>query len=220
VIVVVGVPGWRAGQGAGPDGRVARIALAAAAAEADVELVSRVGDDPDGDALLLALSRAGVGHAAVLRDPSRATPRVLTADDAAEDDVASDPQRPPASTGSAPAGPQLDAADLELGLRYLTDYRVLVVADPLADDALRTVAEASAYSGARLVVATDEAPPADLLPGSATILVAGSGGEHAFALLVGTYAAALDRGDLPETAFRQAMATVGGAAAGDPDDDG
>jgi hypothetical protein len=31
-------------------------------------------------------------------------------------------------------------------------------------------------------------------------------------LLVGTYAAALDRGDPPERAFRHAMVTVGGTA--------
>ena len=218
MIVVVGVPGWRAGDGARPDGRSGRIAVAAANAGARVELVGRVGDDRDGDALLLALSRAGVGHAAVLRDPSRSTPRVVARDED-DDGVAADPAGAPASDEPA-AGPQLDAADLELGLRYLTDYRVLVVADPLAEDALRTVAEATAYSGAQLVVVADAPPPADVLPASATVLISPPDDEDAFASMVGTYAAALDRGDAPDSAFRQAMATVGGAAADDTKDEG
>ena len=45
--------------------------MAAAAPRAAVEIVGRVGDDPDGDALMIALARAGVGHVAVLRDPAR-----------------------------------------------------------------------------------------------------------------------------------------------------
>src|SRR4051812_42332685 len=110
MVVVVGVPVWRAGEARGPDGMAARIAIAAATAGAAVELVGRVGDDPTGDALVLALSRAGVGHVAVLRDSGRETPvvqapespRDLAADDPpieeAADEVDPQPDLPPAAT--------------------------------------------------------------------------------------------------------------------------
>ena len=74
MIVVVGGLGWRQGDPAGPAGRACEVALAAAAAGARVEIVARAGDDATGDALMLALSRAGIGHVAVLRDPSHPTP--------------------------------------------------------------------------------------------------------------------------------------------------
>jgi hypothetical protein len=51
-----------------------------------VELIAKLGDDAAGDELLFALTRAGVGHAAMLRDPARATPVVqLSSTDAGPD---------------------------------------------------------------------------------------------------------------------------------------
>ena len=81
VIVVVGTPAWRAAEPAGPDGRACRVALAAAERGAAVELIGRAGDDPAGDAMLLALARAHVGHVALLRDPARPTPILAAATD-------------------------------------------------------------------------------------------------------------------------------------------
>src|SRR3954454_19508280 len=89
MVVVVGVPVWRAGEARGPDGMAARIAIAAATAGASVELVGRVGDDPTGDALVVGLAQAGVGHVAVLRDSGRETP-VVVPPDAAGDMAADD----------------------------------------------------------------------------------------------------------------------------------
>lgn len=60
----------------GAAGLAAQIAVAAAARGAPVELVGKLGDDPAGDATLFALTRAGVGHAAILRDAVRPTPIV------------------------------------------------------------------------------------------------------------------------------------------------
>ena len=67
MIVVVGLPAWNPGPPPLPSGRACGIALAAAGAGANVEFMGRIGDDPAGDALLMALGRAGVGHAALLK---------------------------------------------------------------------------------------------------------------------------------------------------------
>ena len=75
MIVVIGGLGLRGSvEEPEPDGLAPAIAVAAAAAGARVELISKAGDDPAGDAALLALAAAGVGHVATLRDPSRFTP--------------------------------------------------------------------------------------------------------------------------------------------------
>src|SRR3954452_23161821 len=75
MIVVIGNPVARARDlGAGVDGVAAQIALAAARAEADVQLVGKIGEDAAGDAVLMALAAGGVGHVAMLRDPGRGTP--------------------------------------------------------------------------------------------------------------------------------------------------
>ena len=49
-------------------GLAGRAARAAASAGAHVEVVSKVGEGPDGDTVLIALAMAGVGHVATLRD--------------------------------------------------------------------------------------------------------------------------------------------------------
>ena len=70
MIVVVGRPALGAAAAGGQDrpmGPGALIALAAAAAGASAKLLGAVGDDARADALAVALGRAGVGHAALLR---------------------------------------------------------------------------------------------------------------------------------------------------------
>src|SRR5450756_2135177 len=78
MLAVVGSPSFKLGSmpAAAVDagGLAAGIARAAAAAGAEVQLIGKVGDDPAGDAVLLALARGGVGHIALLRDAGRATP--------------------------------------------------------------------------------------------------------------------------------------------------
>ena len=51
-----------------------------------MEIVARAGDDATGDALMIALSRAGIGHVAVLRDPSHPTPILPALGPSADDD--------------------------------------------------------------------------------------------------------------------------------------
>jgi hypothetical protein len=205
VIVVVGVPGWRAGEMPGPDGLSSRVALAAAEAGSSVELVGRVGDDATGDALLLALTRAGVGHAAVLRDPARGTPLVdalvdATDDLAHDDDGQAEPRARPVPD---PRSPVIDAADLELGLRYVPDYHVLV------DDA-------ASYSGAHLVLLTADPAAGDgVRTRSTTVLAVPDDDDGAFARVVAAYAVRLDLGATPADAFREAVGQAGWSAAAD-----
>jgi hypothetical protein len=209
MIVVVGPPAWRGGEPGRPAGRTCEIVLAAAGAGARAELVGRVGDDPPGDRLLIALALAGVGHAAVLRDPTRPTP-VLDATPEREpepedafaeaDDASAD--APPATL----AGPRLQPADVALGLQYLTAFGVLVVADDAPPEVLPVCVEGAAFAGASLVVLVREgsAPPPDL-PSAATVLEAPARDDGAFGALVGLYAARLDAGDDPAQAFSAAL---------------
>jgi hypothetical protein len=187
VIVVVGRPGLDANDQL--DRLAAQLALAAANAGAKVDLVGAVGDDSAADRVALALGEAGIGHAALLRDPSAATPRA------------------PLAAGPLP---RLDGQDVELGLAYLADYRLLVVAEPVDPSALQAARDAAAYQGAALVivVAPGESAPGDV-PADATVLEMPVEDDGAFAQLVGRYAAALDSGTEAAAAWQAAVSAVG-----------
>lgn len=210
MIVVVGLPAWNPGPPPLPAGRAAAIALAAAGAGARVELMGRVGDDPAGDALVLALGREGVGHVALLRDPARPTPiqagSGTDGDEVLEADLRIGHSR---AVDAGRAGPLLEPADVSLGLRHLTAFDVLVVGDDAPVAVIPACVEAAAFAGARLVVAV-RSPGAvpDGLPEDATVLIAPDEDGEAFPRLLGRYAAALDAGSEPEAAF--AVATGAG----------
>jgi sugar/nucleoside kinase (ribokinase family) len=220
VIVVVGGLAWREGEPPGPGGRACEVALAAASSGASVEVVGRAGDDRVGDALMLALAQAGIGHVAVLRDVARTPvlPRRPTADVEAADDLsaAMDEQAPAADgdpTVPTVAEPQLDAGDVSLGLRYLSAFDVLVVTDDIPEAAVPVAVEAAGFAGARLVLLTagdDAGVAAVALPTDATVLRVPDADDGSFAGMVGAYAAGLDRGVEPAQAFRLAIASVGG----------
>jgi hypothetical protein len=194
-------------QEARPDGLAADIAGAAVAAGSHVELVGKIGDDPAGDALVVALARAGVGHVATLRDPSRATPVRMPTDDPSEPGL--DPAPAEASGGAEEAGPApaLEPADVALALRYVTDFTV-VVAVNLPPEVLAEAVAAAAWAEAHLVVvqepgsAVPDGVPADALiielAGSASGDAADATGAGA---LLGRYAAAVDRGDDRSAAY-------------------
>ena len=130
--------GWRRG-----------VALAAAAAGRSVQLVGKTGDDATADAVVLDLGRGGVGHVALLRDPSRPTP--LEARRATDPRTRIDPMtnRDRAPATSPLEGPVLEAADVDLGLRYLTDFAVVVLTGPSVPDVVATVADAASWGEAR-----------------------------------------------------------------------
>jgi hypothetical protein len=182
VIVVIGTPRFAHGDAndAVATGRAVAVADGAVVAGATVEIAGRIGNDADGDAVVLDLSRRGVGHAALLRVGGLPT--------SAADGTAAD----------------IAAADLELALRYLPAYRVVVVAEHLDPAALSAAADAAAWAEAHLILILDpdERVPASALPSAATILEAPAwDADDAFAALVGAYAAALDRGEEPGAAF-------------------
>ena len=168
-------------------GTAAAIARAAAVAGASVQLAGRLTDGPDGDAVLFDLARSGVGHAAMLREAATA----------------------PAGADGGPGG-GLDAGDLDLALRYLTSYGVLVVADPLGPDAWSVVADAAAYAGSYLVAvlpAGSSSHPA--IDGATVFEGPPDDPDGEFGALVGRYAAALDDGSDAGAAFRGALGKSG-----------
>ncbi len=206
MIVVVGNPAWQAAEPSGPAGLACGIALAAAAAGAAVELVGRAGDDRAGDELVIALGRAGIGHVALLRDPAR--PTVLMDPGPEPDDPAPHDDEAPARSPVA-GGPLLETLDVDLGLRYLTAFNVLIVTVDALDAALAVAVDAAAFAGAQLVVIVGEgSDPPDAIPAGATIMAAPSDDrDGTFANLIGAYAAGLDARQPPDRAFSAALGT-------------
>lgn len=200
MIVIIGAVTGEAGPDAVvPAGLAVAIGRAAVSAGSTVELVARIGDDPAGDAVLLAIAAAGIGHVATLRDPARATVVLPPIDDEAIDPEAEPPDDP--GSGS-PSGPTLDGADVGLALRYLTDHRIIVVVHPSAAVLGEAVA-AAAYAGAHLVVVTDPMTDPDAgppMPEDALVLAADIGATGVGAT-IGRYAAAVDGGAAPAAAF-------------------
>lgn len=168
------------------------IAIAAAASGGTVEVVGSIGDDPEGDALVVELGRAGVGHAALLRDPAGRTPVAGAV-----------------SSDGRPL-PRLDVEDVRLGLGYLMDYRVLVLADALDPDTEAVALEAAGYHGAAIIAIVPPAlPVSEALGAAATIIEAPAEPGTRFAELVGRFAALLDGGAEPGSAFADAVRTSG-----------
>jgi sugar/nucleoside kinase (ribokinase family) len=220
MIVVVGNPIARAPDaGGGLAGVPARAAAAAARAGATVQLVGKAGEDRAGDDLMLALARAGVGHVALLRDPAHATPIVTAID---QDDEAGDASAdllagaPPVNPADPAERPSLDAADVELALRYLPDYTTVVVAEPQPDAVVAIVVDAASFAGATLLLVVDRAADGSAPPASAVVFEApGADLDGAFATMLGELAAAIDRGTPVEAAFREVEGRLGLTPAGD-----
>lgn len=210
MIVVIGSPvGRRDGGRIEAAGTAAALARVAAAAGAEVQVVGRIGEDELGEGVILALARAGVGHVAILRDPGRPTAEAHPTADEEDADDPSDDTRPP-------TGLSLDAADLELALRYLPDYRVVVVADDLDEPALATAIGAARWAGAQLIVIVAPGTRPTGLPPEATVLEAPAHDpDGAFAAVVGAYAAALDGGVGPAEAFASASGAAGATPVAD-----
>ena len=228
MIVVVGLAALRTTSvGAGVAvGTAPEIASAAAADGAKVEIVTKVGEDGAGEELLLALGRLGIGHLAALRDPAVPTAIAPGDADAPEEDTDSISVLLAEEPGTAgrtadeptpepsPAG-ILELADVDLGLRYLRDYRVVVSVEPLGDGGAAIVAEAASYAGASLVVVARPGLAVPSAYAAATLIEAPAADpDGAFAGLVGRYAAALDRGTAPADAFRAATTAGGWESAG------
>jgi hypothetical protein len=210
VIVVIGSPtGRHTEQGIEATGVAATVGRVAAASGAQVQLVGKVAEGVAGDAVLLSVARSGVGHVAVLRDASATTPVAPRAGD--PKGILDDDEPDPDEAGGEP--PTLDSGDLELALRYLPDYRVVVVAEALDEPALGTVLAAARWAGAQLIVLVPAGSNATGVPDDATVLEAPDvDPDGAFGAVVGAYAAALDRGAPPAEAFATASTGSGWSA--------
>jgi hypothetical protein len=221
MVVVIGSPAGRlGGHGVRASGLAVDAARAAVQSGGAVQVVGRVGDDAVGDAVLLDMAAAGIGHVAVLRaagQPTSVQPEPAT-DDAAPG-AALDDEKAEADDGRAADGENelaVDAGDLELALRYLPDYRVLVVATELDPPAWATVIAATSWSGAHLIgLVRAGGAPADV-PEDATILERpAADADGTFAAMVGRYAAGLDSGEEPAAAFAAASNGSGWASVAD-----
>jgi sugar/nucleoside kinase (ribokinase family) len=213
MIVVVGGLAWLESSPPRPAGRACQIAMLAARAGRDVQVVGRVGDDAAGNSLVLELARARVGHVAVLRDPANPTTQLaqpLPDDDPPSMLVSQEPD--PAFAPPGRPALRLDAADVELGLRYLNSFAVLVLTDDVSRSLIPVVADAASFAAAHLVLLLPDREPADLLPSDATVFGVPAGDDEGeFAALVSRYAVALDSGASPADAF---VTATGHAAIG------
>jgi hypothetical protein len=216
VIVVIGQPVLtRVDGNPVPTGSAARIALTAADRGAAVQLIGKVGDDPDGEALVLALAQGHVGHVALLRDAAHRTPVQVDDADAIDAELA-EPDDFLAPEAGRPGGgradrPALDVGDIDLGLRYLTEFRVVVVADELDETGLRVAADAAGWNNGTLVavVPAGRPEPAGLPPDAIVLGSPGADPDGVFDQLVGQLAAAIDAGADPRAAFTEAVSGAG-----------
>jgi hypothetical protein len=229
MIVVVGLPAYaETSSGEGSAGGLAvEVAAAAHALGSAVELVGKVGDDGAGDAVVLALGRLGVGHAALLRDPSRSTPVLSTvaaaaesaatptadapaaevlADDRGEDGSRVEVELLPADPAARPG---LEAGDVSLALRYLAETRVVVLAETLPELAVAAAVEGATYAGARLVVLLPPGATPPSLPPEATLLETPLADDGSFGRVVGAFASGLDAGTESAAAFAAAVRASG-----------
>ena len=212
MIVVVGLPAYADS----PDGErcagglAVEVAAAARRRGGSVELVGKVGNDGAGDAVVVALGRLGIGHAALLRDPALPTPVLAAAaldDDAAELDADGPEAR--LLPEDAAARPALDAADIDLALKFLPGASVIALAEPLPQAAVTVAVEGAAFAGARLIVLVQSGATPPTVPAEATVLEAPLDDDGSFGRLVGVFAGALDAGVEPAAAFAEAVAASG-----------
>jgi hypothetical protein len=211
MIVVVGLPAYADGPGGEEcaGGLAVEVAASAARRGGTVELVGKVGNDGAGDAVVVALGRLGIGHAALLRDPARPTPVLAAIQRDESADAAPEEPGSRLLPEDPAARPALEAADVELALRYLPQASVIVLADPMADSTVEAGIQGAAFSAAKLIVllAPSAVPPS--VPPGTTVLEAPAEDDGSFGRLVGTYAGALEAGLDPAAAFSEAVAISG-----------
>src|SRR3954470_24195553 len=124
MIVVVGSPtAVREAPGIVAGGLARLIGRAVGDAGGRVQLVGKVGEGSVGDAVLLDVAAAGIGHVAVLRDIETVSIEAEVADEteAPIEELAglTGSDDAPPDTEIRTFAPTLDAGDLELALRYL-----------------------------------------------------------------------------------------------------
>lgn len=114
------------------------------------------------------------------------------------------------ATVTRSAASTIEAADLELALRYLPDVRVIVLASPDAT-LLRVAAEGSSWSAATLIVLGPLAPDASTVADTAAAFVLdppATDPDEAFAGLVVAFARRLDAGEAAAPAWSATLASL------------
>lgn len=99
----------------------------------------------------------------------------------------------------------LEAADLDLALRYLPEVRVVVVVE-MPTPVVAAAADHAGWSGAALIVLDrapggDDLPPSELPDGAIVLESPTSDPDGTFAGFVGAFAARLDGGATPADAW-------------------
>ena len=107
------------------------------------------------------------------------------------------------------ARPALEAADVELALRFLPQASVIVLADPSVESTVEAGIQGAAFSAARLIVLVPAGGSSPSVPPEATVLEAPVDDDGSFGRLVGIFAGALDAGLDPAAAFSEAVTTSG-----------
>lgn len=186
-----------------PAGFAAEIAVAAVRSGSPVQVVARVGEDAVGDEVILGLAADRIGHVATLRDAGRETAVI---DDAMDETIDGEPD---ATDSDERAAGILDGPDVDLALRYLSDYRVIVIVHPADAGVVREAASAATWAGAHLVVVVAQDAPiaAGSMPNDALVVLAQPNAEGLAARL-GVYAASVDSGSDPDTAYAVLTATT------------
>ena len=108
--------------------------------------------------------------------------------------------------------PALEAADLDLALRYLPDIRAIVLVQPDAE-LIATASASAVWLGAGLVIVTSDGGPLPVDgPGverSVVLAPPGADPDGAFAGFVAVLAVGLARGDAPAEAWAEATTALG-----------
>ena len=206
MIVVIGSIRVR-GSGADTDaaGLASAIAIGAAADDGRVEVITRLGDDPAGDAVLLALARHRVGHVAVLRDAGTSTEVIADAvDEAAPDDEETGAPMP------TPQGGVLEPADANLALRYLPEMAVIVAVHLDAPVLAEAIAAASWAEASLIVVVSPGSGVPAGLPVDAVTVELDDSDDSSAGRSIGRYAAALGRGEAARDAYAALITSISG----------
>jgi hypothetical protein len=225
VIVIIGTPVLSpAEHNGGLAGTACLSALHAARAGARVELVGKVGEDAAGERLIIALSRNGIGHAAVLRDPAARTPVEERDADGEAVDASGEEIADVGPTQDRAGWPVLDAADVQLALRYLPDIRTILVAEPTTNAVLSVVADAARYFEATLIVVASSGvsgvsgagvagdgsvPGRASVAGDLVIESPANDPDGAFSAVLGEVVAAIDAGSGIDEALRRVEERLG-----------
>jgi hypothetical protein len=146
----------------------------------------------------------------LLRDPILPTP-VLATSPGPDNDSEVDAEGSLARLlpENADSRPGLEAADVELALKFLPAPNVVIVVDAMSAAAMVAGVEGAAFSAAKLVVLVPAGATPPAVPAEATVLEAPLDDDGSFGRLVGAFAGALDAGVGAGSAFTEAVKSAG-----------